>query len=260
MAAACYDAPMSAHALRVLLEPELPGAENMRRDTALWEECHDTEAVTLRLYTWRRPTISVGWMQDPAALLNLRACREAGVDVVRRPTGGRAILHADEITYAVVAPVGDVRFGDGVAASHARIATCLAAGLAILGVRTQVSRPTPDPERRMLRQPCFTSSGRAELLVGGRKLVGSAQRRGERAFLQHGSLLVDNGHQRLVDFLLDCRDERARTVMRSALRRGTTTLREQLGYVPSFDELAAALAGGFTSRLDVARNQSASPI
>jgi lipoate-protein ligase A len=252
---------MKQRELRLFLEPDTCGSENMRRDTSLLESCSDDTPVTLRLYTWSRPTISVGWMQDPAALLDLSACRDAGVDVVRRPTGGRAILHAQEITYAVAASLEDERFGSSVRESHAVIGACLAEALARLGVRTEVSRPTPDRERRMLRQPCFTSSGRHELLVCGRKLVGSAQRRSQRAFLQHGSLLIDRGHEQLVDFLLDAaRDTCAARKLRRALRDATTTLRDELGRTPAFHELASVLAGAFASRLDLATAQSASPM
>lgn len=233
----------------------------MRRDRALLEACRDETPVVLRLYSWSEPTISVGWMQDPAALLDLAACRRAGVEVVHRPTGGRAILHAQEITYAVVAAREDERFGSNIRQSHAVIAACLADGLTRLGVQTEISRPTPDRERQLLRQPCFTSSGRNELLVNGRKLVGSAQRRSQRAFLQHGSLLIDRGHERLVDFLLDAAaDERTARTLRRALRGATTTLRDELGRAPAFDELATALADAFAARLGTATAQSASPM
>jgi len=245
---------------QVLVEPDLVGLENMRRDAALLDACHAESPVTLRLYSWSQPTISVGWMQDPSALLDLVACSNAGVDWVRRPTGGRAILHADEITYAVIAPRSDRRFGKTVAESHAVIGECLARGLAALGVHTELSRPTLDRSRQLVRQPCFASNGRAELLADGRKLVGSAQRRGEWAFLQHGSLLIDRGHERLVDFLIDtARDKRTARVMRRSLRDGTTTLREQLGRTPGFQELAEALIHGFASRLGAAYVQPSSP-
>ncbi len=251
---------MKARTLRVFWEPDVAGVDNMRRDAALLDTCAPDAAPTLRLYTWKRPTVSVGWMQDADALLDVEACRRDHVDVVRRPTGGRAILHADEITYAVIAPRSDARFGSSVAQAHAFIAACLADALRALGVSTEVSRPTPDPERRMLRHPCFTSSGRHELLVDGRKLVGSAQRRTDRAFLQHGSLLVDRGHERLVDFLRDAaRDPDAASALRRALGRGTTTLREQLGRVPAFEELASALTQAFTARLGASPAQSPSP-
>ena len=236
--------------LRVLLEPALTGAVNMHRDAELLSSHTLTTPVTLRLYTWLRPTVSVGYMQEPEALLDLDACRSAGVDVVRRPTGGRAVLHWEEITYAVVASARDPRFGNGVAGAYEVIGACLAAALSRLGIETQLSRPERDPGRLRLRQPCFASAGRAELLAAGRKLVGSAQRRTAGAFLQHGSLLVGPAHLGLVELLRDARrDADFAAALRDRLTRETTTLRALLGRDPPFAELAAALVAGFSARL-----------
>jgi lipoate-protein ligase A len=236
--------------LRVFLEPERPGDENMRRDTELVEQQTAGTPITLRLYSWRRPTVSVGYMQKPAEILDLDACRAAGVDVVRRPTGGRAILHAEEITYALVASTGEPRFGTRLGAAHAVIGECLAAGLAELGVAAVLSGGGRDPGGALGRQPCFASTARAEIVVDGRKLVGSAQRRRAHAFLQHGSLLVGPAHERLADFLAATRgDPRLATAMRERLRRRTTTLRALLGRDPAFTELGRALVNGFCTRL-----------
>jgi lipoate-protein ligase A len=193
-------------------------------------------------------------MQDAASLLDPGACRRAGVDVVRRPTGGRAILHWEEITYAIVAPSSDPRFGASLTEAHARIGHCLAAGLRTLGIETALSRPALDPERRLLRAPCFASPGRAELLVHGRKLLGSAQRRTRHAFLQHGSLLVGPAHLRLIEFLLDARDPAVRATMQAGLGRDTVTVAELLGTAPDFATLAAALAAGFHTGLELDLN------
>jgi lipoate-protein ligase A len=238
--------------LRVLLEPDLPGAENMRRDAELLEACETGRATgaVLRLYSWKPAAVSVGAMQDPARLLDLELCRAAGIDVVRRPTGGRAVLHADEITYAVVAATADPRFGTGLAGANATIGACLVAALGRLGIAAQLSRPTRDPQRRLLQRPCFVSAGRAEVLVDGRKLLGSAQRRLRRAFLQHGSLLVGPAHEGLVELLAASRSDAAfAAAMRDSLRRSTTTLAELLERRPGFDELAQALFHGFQETL-----------
>jgi lipoate-protein ligase A len=244
--------------LVVHIEPGLDGAAHMRRDGELLRSQARDAPPVLRLYTWSPPAVSFGHMQRAADLLDLEACRAAGVDVVQRPTGGRAVLHWEEITYAVVAGTADARFGTTLRAAHATIGACLAAGLAALGVAATLSRPRLDPERRMLRQPCFASPGRAELLVGGRKLLGSAQRRTPRAFLQHGSLLVGPAHLRLVDLLADARrDPEARAAMRARLAGETVTLREILGREPDFEELASAVEGGFRAVLD-GRHEGAS--
>ena len=195
--------------LHVRFEPCLDGATHMRRDAELLAAQAPGQAPVLRLYTWSPPAVSLGHMQSPVSLLDLAACQAAGVDVVVRPTGGRAILHWEEVTYAIVASSDDTRFGTDLPTCHATIGRCLAAGLGALGIAAELSRPALDPERHLLRQPCFVSPGRAELLVGGRKLLGSAQRRTATAFLQHGSLLVGPAHERLVELLADTRADAA---------------------------------------------------
>lgn len=217
----------------------------MQRDADQLAAMQPGDPPRLTLYSWAPPAVSLGFMQNAASLLDPEACRRAGVDVVRRPTGGRAILHWEEITYAIVAPSSDPRFGITLAETHARIAACLAGGLQALGIEAALSRPALDPGRRLLRAPCFASPGRAELLVSGRKLLGSAQRRTRHAFLQHGSLLVGPAHLRLIEFLQDARDPAVRDAMSAALVRETVTVSALLGSTPGFATLAAALAGGF---------------
>jgi len=238
--------------LLVTCAPGRPGAEHMRRDADQLAAMQPGDAPRLTLYSWSPPAVSLGFMQNAASLLDLDACGRAGVEVVQRPTGGRAILHWEEITYAIVAPSSDPRFGASLAESHARIGDCLAAGLQTLGIEAALSRPALDPGRRLLRAPCFASPGRAELLVRGRKLLGSAQRRTRHAFLQHGSLLVGPAHLRLIEFLLDARDPAVRATMQAALGRDTVTVADLLGTAPDFAALAAALAKGFRTGLEMA--------
>ncbi len=238
--------------LHIRCEPGLDGATHMGRDAELLAAHRSDTAPTLRLYTWSPAAVSVGFMQRAEDLLDLEACRAAGIDVVRRPTGGRAILHWEEITYAIVAATGDARFGANLAATQARIGACLASALRELGVDAALSRPALDPERRLLRAPCFVSPGRAELLVDGRKLVGSAQRRSRDAFLQHGSLLAGRAHERLVELLADTRrDPALGKALQERLRRETTTLADVLGSAPSYPALVAALVHGFCTELDL---------
>lgn len=253
MPASCYHARMhTASTLRVHLEPEQSGDENMRRDAALLAAAAEDATVVLRLYTWNPPAVSLGHMQRAAEVLDLAACRATGVDVVRRPTGGRAVLHWQELTYAVVASVRDRRFGTTLGSAHAVIGDCLAAALARFGVRVQLSRPEAERSPRRPERPCFLSSGRAEVLVDGRKLVGSAQRRTAAAFLQHGSLLLGPAHEGLADLLLDTRGQPQRAAaLRARLRAATTTLATLLGTPPDIDSLAAAFVHGFCTRLDL---------
>ncbi len=235
-------------ALHLLLEPNGSGAMHMRRDAALLASHTDDDPVRLRLYSWRPPAISLGHMQRAAQVLDLAACAAKGVDVVQRPTGGRAVLHWQEITYAVVASLRDERFGSRLADAHRVIGECLAVGLDTLGIEVEFSRPSHAAVLGQSTAPCFASAGRCEVLVGGRKLVGSAQRRNARAFLQHGSLLVGPAHERLVEFLR-APNARATAETGARLRATTVTLEQLLGHQPDFATLADALISGFRHRL-----------
>jgi lipoate-protein ligase A len=161
----------------------------MGLDEALALSCARGEGgPALRLYAWNPPTVSLGYAQPVAGAVDLEACRRLGVGLVRRMTGGRAVLHQHELTYAVAFPEG--LFGPGgVEEDYRRISRGLLLGLRRLGVRADLTR---GPSGRGARSSvCFLATSRFELAVEGRKLVGSAQRRLRGAVLQHGSVLVD---------------------------------------------------------------------
>ena len=130
------------------------------------------------------------------------ACRARGIAVIRRVTGGRAVLHDAEVTYSVSAPAGLPGFGTGLDEAYRRIAAGLVAGLRLLGLRAAVPAPGPrEPSRPPRQAACFAATARHEIAVGGRKLVGSAQRREGGAFLQHGSILLES-HDELLGQVL----------------------------------------------------------
>jgi lipoate-protein ligase A len=224
--------------LELLMDGPAPGAENMLRDRALLEACaHGEIAGAIRLYGFTPACLSLGRMQ-PMTDVDLDACARDGVDVVRRPSGGRAVLHDQEVTYSVVCRSTDPVFGGRVLDSCARIHTAVAAGLSALGVPT-APRALPADLRRDSREiaafaDCFARPAAHELLdMRGRKLVGSAQARRGGALLQHGSVLLA--------------PPRAAPYLRSndATPAEGTGVRILLGRDVSFDELAEALATGF---------------
>ncbi len=181
-----------------------PGAYNMQLDERLARELlAGTGVPTLRLFQWKPWAISIGYNQSLNDI-NRKRCTEDGIDIVRRPTGGRAILHAEELTYGVVMPAGT----DGILQIYNEISKALVAGLRLFGaeVRLQRSQPNfPEVYRRAPSIACFTSSARYEIEWKGRKLVGSAQRRfndgTQDIVLQHGSILCGPAHKRLVDYI-----------------------------------------------------------
>ncbi len=235
----------------------LAGDLLMRRDRErlLALEARPELGPSLFLYRWREPTVSLGYAQRADAVLDLEAVRRAAIPVVSRPTGGRAILHADEWTYAAVVPVDHPTLGGGLAVSVSRLIGVVAAALAAIGVDCvpagRAAQRAQDPqraqaggrsqaERRASDEPaCFALAVGYELTVEGRKLVGSAQRRLTRALLQQGTILVGPGHERLADFL--ALDATARERVRERLLASTVTVRERIGAAACFEDFARAL-------------------
>ncbi len=212
----------------LLITPPLPGADNMALDEALLERAGATGEAVCRVYSWSRPTLSLGRNQTAAGHYDLALGRELGVDIVRRPTGGRAVLHHREITYAVAAPAPET---GSLRESYAAVNRLLHDALARLGAAVRDAEPAGRAPVPSLA-PCFELPTRDELILDGRKLVGSAQWRDNGAFLQHGSILVDDD-QPLIARLL------TRPVTTKMLP--PATLREALGRAPAPEELAAAL-------------------
>jgi lipoate-protein ligase A len=227
-------------------------ATNMRRDEALFAalEAETPGALpTLRLYAWQPWAVSLGSHQDPARALDLAALAARGYDWVRRPTGGRAVLHADEITYCLASPLAGP-FAGSLASTHRAIAGALARFYRGLGLAVGLTRPAPgaalDPRSPA---PCFAAPGLAELEVAGRKLAGSAQRRGRRAFLQHGSLPLGPAHLELA--LLLPLDPERRLRYQEALAAQSVCLGELLPALPPRAALEAALAAAFAAEFAV---------
>ena len=203
----------------------------MAMDQALLEAADRTGAAFLRLYRWDPPCLSFGRNEPAAARYDREGLERRGLAVVRRPTGGRAVWHEREVTYAVAAPVA---FFGSLRESYLAIHRRLAAALRSLGVHASLAnRPTAQPPNRP-DGPCFSTSVGGEVLVKGRKVIGSAQVRHGTALLQHGSILLD-GSQEIV---------RAVSRQPSAIR-GETTLREALGRPVSFEEVAGAIVGAW---------------
>jgi lipoate-protein ligase A len=167
----------------------------MERDRALWRrfEADPSPGIRLRVYGWSPPAISLGFHQ-PDDGVDRVALRERGFDLVRRPTGGAAVLHADELTYAVAGPLGLAGIGRSVLEIHHSIAGALARTLSGYGIDVDFGGGGTPRDFA-----CFSGAGGHEITVGGRKLVGSALRRGRHAFLQHGSILCGEGHLDLVE-------------------------------------------------------------
>ena len=225
---------------RLLLAPPRSGAENMARDTALQARAARTGETVFSIYSWTRPTLSFGRNQPATGLYDVDRIHSASLDVVRRPTGGRAILHDHEVTYSVTAPLTDT---ESLRDTYARINRILLDGLARLGVSAGLASATgraPVPSTR----PCFEIPGEGELVAGGNKLVGSAQWRDHGALLQHGSILVDDDQSSLPLLAAGTNGASSGSIPRPA------TLHRLLGRSPAVAEVASAMFDAVRDRED----------
>ncbi|MEK7402643.1 MAG: lipoate--protein ligase family protein [Gemmatimonadota bacterium] len=224
---------------KFLLSAPDDGPGNMALDEALMARAARMGEAVLRVYAWSGPTLSLGRNQRARGEYDLDIARELGVGIVRRPTGGRALLHDHEVTYSVTLPATDADDAD---AAYTFINDVLLGALAALGVpahRATETRSIPPGLR-----PCFDAPSEHEIVLGTRKLVGSAQWRRGGALLQHGSILVRDD-QGLI----------ARLMQSPITAPAAATLTEALGREPSLQEVAqplrASLARHVAGAVDV---------
>jgi len=211
----------------------------MALDEALLGYATGSGHWVFRVYGWSEPTVSFGRHQSAARSYDRFKIHRAGFGAVRRPTGGRAILHHREVTYSVAAPIADA--GD-LRGSYAAINRLLVDGLRSLGVAAEVaasvSRATAPNAT-----PCFDHPSDGELVVSGKKLVGSAQWRSGTALLQHGSILVEDDQSTLTSLFSDDPSAPTRLGRSGAAILPVATLTALLGTAPAFETVADALTG-----------------
>ena len=215
-------------------------SENMAIDEAILRETiKNNKLPTIRFYGWRPPAVSIGYFQDIKKEVNIEKCRSTGIDIVRRPSGGKAVFHCDEITYSVVA--------SDILGTYKIISRCLARGLSFLGIDVQLAeagRPLSDADFKSF---CFSVPSRNELLVSGRKICGSAQMRVCGGFLQHGSILINFNPAETASFLLPPRNGREL----EKLRNSVTAINEEVPSPIDEKDICANLKKGFTDILGI---------
>ncbi|MBC7247772.1 MAG: lipoate--protein ligase family protein [Actinobacteria bacterium] len=228
-------------AWRLLPTLSMEGAAHMALDQALLESaCEEGFPPTLRFMRWEPPALSLGRFQDLEEI-DLEACRSRGIEVVRRPTGGRGILHLDDFTYSIVLPA-TMGLSGNVAEAYAFICRGIVAALYLLGIEAAVHQGSGDRYAEA-GGACFTASTQADLKHAGRKICGSAQLWRGRAVLQHGSLLIEDRSTTLFA-LLRFVDEEERRASLAAYRAGCVTLREA-GWEGSWEDVASSFRRGF---------------
>jgi lipoate-protein ligase A len=225
------------------------GPTNMAIDEAILEAiAKGNSPPTLRVYGWEPACLSLGFRQS-YDIVNVDFCRDAGWEIVRRPTGGRAILHIDELTYSVCAPAVEPRVRGSVLESYQRLSKALLAGLNLMGLSP--ARAEPDPQSDSKDSPaCFDEPSDYEITIDGRKLIGSAQMRKKGAVLQHGSIPLSGDLARIVTALhFDGLEDQQALV--EHLGRNAITLESALGQKNTFKATSGRLVQGFAQTLNL---------
>lgn len=232
------------------------GFFNMALDEALLLSCRDRDfPPVLRLYLWSQPAITIGYSQPVKKTVDVRRCGLKGVGLVRRITGGRAILHEDELTYSLCASAKYFpQLGHTTQETYRKLSMALLESLRLLGVDGEWTRPASNRDSRtdhsVCSLPCFASSSKYEVTVQGKKLVGSAQRRflsrsdGEEkeSFMQQGSIPIGDAGRSLADFLPE-RD--SAEIVRQNLAERSTNIEKTLRRRPGLPEMISAIKSGF---------------
>ncbi|MBL0060271.1 MAG: hypothetical protein IPP40_01940 [bacterium] len=220
----------------------LPGQFLMDRDLAELEAASRREfGPLLSLYQWKVPTLSLGYHQDTDKI-DLVKLNENHVPLVRRPTGGAAVLHSEELTYSIVIPdADDLRSG---ALLLEFVGRALTEGLRAVGVDAELEARGESLSPLPNRTSCFVRTSRWEVTAKGKKIVGSAQRRLGGALLQHGSILVGEDHLRIVDFLSVSREE-DRALLRQRLSEKATCVENEIGSGDHMPQLRTAFEQSF---------------
>ena len=220
-------------------------AMNMAIDEAIFIGVKEKRSLpTIRFYGWNPPAISFGYNQEFSKEIDITALKKFGFGYVRRPTGGRAVLHDEEVTYSVIAPISENLSGN-ILESYSEISRALAQGLKNLGIEVEFEKSELSSHyQRQAVNPCFSSSSRFELNYQKKKIVGSAQLRKDNTFLQHGSILLQKNQSKLAYVIPNLSNEQ-RKRLAVYLSKKTIAINEILKESVNFDDAVSALISGF---------------
>ena len=235
---------------RFLPFERLDAFENMAIDEAIFR-FHQRKDLppTLRFYGWTFPTVSLGYFQDVEEEVDVEACRRKHIPVVRRPTGGKAVLHEGDVTYSVVGRDSSPLFPADILGTYRVISHCIAGGLALLGIEAEMEGNSRAPDGDSLKASCFSSPSRYELLVKNRKICGSAQVRSRGVFLQHGSILMEFNPFKTCDVMLPRSEDYERQVLR--MKQSVTSISEHTDRAVDVVAVCRALMTGFEKTLGI---------
>ena len=235
---------------RLLLTPEAPGAWNMAVDEAILEAATHREVLpTLRLYAWNPPCLSLGYAQ-PISDVDESRLEEFGWDLVRRPTGGRAILHTDELTYSVCGPEDEPVLAGDILSSYKRLSSAILAAIEQIGISVQALPQKKNANSKSPEPVCFEVPSNYEITADGKKLVGSAQARRQGGVLQHGTLPLYGDLTRIVQ-VLSFPSQTSREQAAERLLSRAATLHTALGEIVSWKQAADSFIQAFQNTLDL---------
>jgi len=238
---------------RLLITPPARGAWNMAVDEAILEHAGRGDVLpTLRLYAWEPACLSLGHAQ-PFADVDIVRLRAYGWEVVRRMTGGRAILHTDELTYSVTGPADEPRLTGSILESYNRLANALMAAVQDLSLSVEMKEGKADANGQT-NPVCFEVPSTYEITVDGKKLIGSAQARRKEGVLQHGSLPLTGDLTRICQALV-FPDETARKSAMQRLLARATTVESALGQAVDWETAKQAFVRAFEAQLDLSLEQ-----
>ncbi len=215
------------------------GFTNMALDEAILLRVEEEKVPTLRFYLWKPPAISIGHSQKVEEEVRLKFCKEKGIDIVRRISGGGAIFHNDELTYSFISPLNSSPAFSGILESYLALISGIKEGFRLLGIETEVRGGKSSRIERNV--PCFALESRHDLVFKNKKVLGSAQRRRKRTFLQHGSIPLSFDYQ-LSDKIFFNGD---------SLRERTISISDILGFRPSFEEVKGKIISGLSDKFGV---------
>jgi lipoate-protein ligase A len=235
---------------RLLLTPEAPGAWNMAVDEAILEAATHREVLpTLRLYAWNPPCLSLGYAQ-PISDVDESRLEEFGWDLVRRPTGGRAILHTDELTYSVCGPEDEPVLAGDILSSYKRLSSAILAAIEQIGISVQALPQKKNANSKSPEPVCFEVPSNYEITADGKKLVGSAQARRQGGVLQHGTLPLYGDLTRIVQ-VLSFPSQTSREQAAERLLSRAATLNTAMGEIVSWKQAADSFIQAFQNTLDL---------
>lgn len=228
---------------------------NMALDEALLD-WHSEGLIppVIRFYEWEPATVSIGYFQQAARDINLAAVREQGLGFVRRPTGGRAVLHEHELTYSIIVTEDYPNMPATVTEAYRVLSEGLLLGFQNLGMEAYFSVPQTEEQQQDLKKPksavCFDAPSWYELVVEGKKVAGSAQTRQKGVILQHGAILLKLDLEKLLSVFNFASDE-VKEKMRSKLPQKAVAMDTLIDREVTIDECVTAFKKGFAEALDI---------